>query len=96
MKSLEEEIEKILLTNAVEKPKPDYMGVYAGLYVFPAMTRGFVRRCLVADIVKTATEYFATKTTDDFKQPTPGSNSVSRVLQDAPAAPEPRASNVSP
>lgn len=31
------------LHKCVENPKPKFDGVYSGLYVFPAMTRGFVR-----------------------------------------------------
>lgn len=96
MRTLEEEIQKILLTVAVEKPRPDWCGVYTGLYVFPAMTEQFIRTCIVADIGKVATDYFAAKTAGDFKQSQPDSNSVSRVLRDAPVVPEPRANNVSP
>lgn len=65
MKKLEEEIEKILLTVAVEKPKPDWCGVYTGLYVFPAMSERFIRTCIVADIAKAARQYFSAEAERD-------------------------------
>ena len=93
MKSLEEEIEKILLTNAVEKPKPDYSGVYAGLYVFPAMTEGFIRTCIVGDIVKAARQHFSVEAGRGHGRcAASSSSSVSQIPPDVPAAPAPRAS----
>ena len=92
MKSLEEEIEKILLTNAVEKPKPDYSGVYAGLYVFPAMTEGFIRTCIVGDIVKAARNYFSAEAGRGHGRCASSSSSVSQIPRDVPVAPAPRAS----
>lgn len=74
MGTLEEQIQRILLTVAVEKPKPDWCGVYTGLYIFPAMTEGFIRTCIVADIVKTARQHFSSAAKRDleiFVEPCP-------------------------
>ena len=65
MRTLEEEIEKIILTVAVEKPKPGYSDVYTGLYVFPAMTERFIRTCLVPDIVHAAKQHLCPETSRD-------------------------------
>ena len=67
MRTLEEEIAKLILTVAVEKPKPNYTEVYTGLYVFPAMTEAFIRTRLVADIVGVARQYLARETNRSAK-----------------------------
>ena len=96
METLEQEIESILLSVAVEKPKPDYSGVYAGLYVFPAMTEGFIRTCIVVDIMKAARQYYSLEEKPDPQHSVAtGSDVASAAPRDLPAERAPGGNNLS-